>query len=223
MLRQLVQSAACAQSGLFGHAAVALVAGNDLLSAACRKRVSMPEVGQQRHMSAAVPDDVTSFVKEVWQTEPHPLVCDVLRVLCQLLLPVGSCWLTPPAACAAAFASQAMEILDIPEKLQHAILHSDKSLTVDLRVRCPAQHAQHKHCSVAPNWHCLGLFKSHLGIPPSYVRFTCSWQHSSTHTASNAALLGRSVSCTVQYTLVYAALEQLQGGTQQQQQRVVKG
>lgn len=43
-------------------------------------------------MSAAAPDDVTSFVKE------------------------------------------AMEILDIPEKLQLAILHPDKSLTVDLRV-----------------------------------------------------------------------------------------
>jgi hypothetical protein len=31
-----------------------------------------------------------------------------------------------------------MEILDIPEKLQLAILHPDKSLTVDLRVRFPA-------------------------------------------------------------------------------------
>jgi hypothetical protein len=69
MLRQIVQSVACGQSGLFGHAAGALVAGSDLLSAACRKRVSMSEGPQQRHMSAAAPDDVTSFVKEVRQDE----------------------------------------------------------------------------------------------------------------------------------------------------------
>lgn len=31
--------------------------------------------------------------------------------------------------------AQAMEILDIPEKLQQAILNPDKRLTVDLRVR----------------------------------------------------------------------------------------
>lgn len=100
MLRQIAQSAVCAQSGLFGHAAAALVAGSDLLPAACRKRVSMPGVGQHRHMSAATPDDVTSFVKEVWQAAAQALRCDVLRVLCEPSAAAAACVpLVDPVCC----------------------------------------------------------------------------------------------------------------------------
>lgn len=126
MLRQIAQHA------VSGHAAVCSQAAAALCTWTHRSWLPRQASSQQQHrqMSGAV-EDVTSFVKEV-------------RLHQQESSRAGGTAQQTQLTCSTALhlIQQAMEILDIPEKLQQAILNPDKRLTVDLRVGTAAVSRQ---------------------------------------------------------------------------------
>jgi hypothetical protein len=110
-------------------------------------------------MSGTSVEDVTSFVKEV--RHGHRLCCQCLLLGQGSLLFQVLCCSSPLQQ----HSMQAMEILDMPEKLQHAILNPDKRLTVDLRVRGKGLHTAQTlrwckprplHSSSSCRAHCAG-------------------------------------------------------------------